>query len=69
MKLLFDQNLSPRLPRMLAVEFAASAHVREFGLARGTDPVVWRTRRRKGLSLHRRMSIFNNAPCAAPRRK
>jgi predicted nuclease of predicted toxin-antitoxin system len=41
MKLLFDQNLSPRLPQMLAVEFPGSAHVREFGLARGADPVVW----------------------------
>jgi|SRR5665213_2054251 len=41
MKLLYDQNLSPRLPRMLAVEFPSSAHVREFGLARGTDPAVW----------------------------
>jgi len=40
MKLLFDQNLSPRLPRLLAAEFPGSAHVREFGLARAADPVV-----------------------------
>ena len=26
---------------MLAVEFPGSAHVREFGLARGADSVVW----------------------------
>ena len=41
MKLLFDQNLSPQLPRLLAVKFPGSAHVREFGLARAADPIVW----------------------------
>ena len=33
-KLHFDQNLSPRLPRMLTLEFPGSADVRELGLAR-----------------------------------
>jgi len=40
-KLLFDQNLSPRLPGMLATEFPCSAHVRTFGLAAVPDPAVW----------------------------
>ena len=32
MKLLFDQNLSPRLPRLLADIYAESDHVRQVGL-------------------------------------
>jgi predicted nuclease of predicted toxin-antitoxin system len=32
MKLLFDQNLSPRLARLLADIFPDSTHVREVGL-------------------------------------
>lgn len=41
MKLLFDQNLSPRLPALLAAEYPGSGHVRWFGLAAAPDPVVW----------------------------
>ena len=41
MKLLFDQNLSPRLPALLVAEYPGSAHVRSFGLAAATDSVVW----------------------------
>lgn len=41
MKLLFDQNLSPRLSGLLKLEFPGSVHVRDFGLARAADPVVW----------------------------
>lgn len=40
MKLLFDQNLSPRLPALLAAEFPGSVHVRDVGLAAAADPVV-----------------------------
>lgn len=41
MKLLFDQNLSPRLPALLADEYPGSAHVREFGMAAAPDLAVW----------------------------
>ena len=41
MKLLFDQNLSPRLPARLAAEYPGSAHVRDFGLQAAPDPLVW----------------------------
>ena len=41
MKLLFDQNLSHHLPRLLAVEYPCSAHVRDFGLSKAADPIVW----------------------------
>lgn len=40
MKLLFDQNLSPRLPAMLAADFPGSIHVRNVGLAAAADPLV-----------------------------
>ena len=42
MKLLFDQNLPPRLPHSLSVEFPDSAHVRDEGLARASDEEIWR---------------------------
>lgn len=41
MKLLFDQNLSPRLAALLAAEYPGSAHVRHAGLASASDPVIW----------------------------
>jgi predicted nuclease of predicted toxin-antitoxin system len=41
MKLLFDQNLSPRLPVLLADLYPGSAHVRELGLKSATDTTIW----------------------------
>ncbi len=41
MKLLFDQNLSPRLPRLLADLYAGSVHVREVGLRDASDAAIW----------------------------
>ena len=41
MKLLFDQNLSDRLLRILADEYPGSVHVRDVGLARADDEEVW----------------------------
>lgn len=41
MKLLFDENLSPRLAHRLADLFPASAHVRDVGLQAADDPSVW----------------------------
>jgi predicted nuclease of predicted toxin-antitoxin system len=41
-KLLFDQNLSDRLLRILANDFPASVHVRHVGLAGADDEDVWR---------------------------
>ena len=42
MKLLFDQNLSPRLLPALADIFPNSNHVRNVGLGRADDDAVWR---------------------------
>ena len=41
MKLLFDQNLSPRLARLLADIFPDSTHVREVGLRDADDSAIW----------------------------
>jgi predicted nuclease of predicted toxin-antitoxin system len=41
MKLLFDENLSPRLAKQLTAEFPGSTHVRDVGLTAAPDPAVW----------------------------
>jgi predicted nuclease of predicted toxin-antitoxin system len=41
MKLLFDENLSPNLPRRLRDLFPDSLHVRDVGMKATIDPVVW----------------------------
>lgn len=41
MKLLFDENLSPKLPRLLAGLFPGSAHVRDCDLLGFPDADVW----------------------------
>jgi predicted nuclease of predicted toxin-antitoxin system len=41
MKLLFDENLSPKLPSRLSDVFPNSLHVREVGMNATIDPVVW----------------------------
>lgn len=42
MKLLFDENLSPRLAEQLADLFPGSRHVRDCGLRGFSDDAVWR---------------------------
>lgn len=41
LRLLFDNNLSWRLVRRLAELYPGSAHVRDVGLERAEDDVVW----------------------------
>ena len=41
MRLLFDQNLSPRLVERLSDVFPGSAHVADLGLDRADDVAVW----------------------------
>jgi len=40
-KLLFDENLSPKLPRLLDDLFPDSIHVRDVGMKATDDPIVW----------------------------
>ena len=42
MKLLFDENLSPKLPKLVAAIYAGSQHVRELGLKGKADEEIWR---------------------------
>lgn len=41
MKLLFDENLSPKLPSRLSDLFPSSIHVRDVGMKATIDPIVW----------------------------
>ncbi|MBI5471649.1 MAG: DUF5615 family PIN-like protein [Ignavibacteriae bacterium] len=41
MKLLFDQHLSPKLPKLLADVFPESKHVSNVGLSEEDDNVIW----------------------------
>jgi len=40
-KLLFDENLSPRLVAGLSDVFPGPVHVRDVGLSRATDAAIW----------------------------
>jgi predicted nuclease of predicted toxin-antitoxin system len=41
MKLLFDENLSPKLPNRLSDLFPNLLHVRDVGMKATSDPIVW----------------------------
>lgn len=51
MKLLFDQNLSPRLVGLLEDLFPGSTHVRDAGLASADDDAVWEHAKQHGLAI------------------
>jgi len=58
MKLLFDQNLSPRLPRLLADIYAESVHVREIGLRDAGDLEIWQYGKVHGYAIVSKDSDF-----------
>jgi predicted nuclease of predicted toxin-antitoxin system len=58
MKLLFDQNLSPRLPRLLADIYPHSAHVREVGLRDSDDKDIWEYAKLNGFVIVSKDSDF-----------
>jgi predicted nuclease of predicted toxin-antitoxin system len=51
MKLLFDENLSPKLPRLIAASFSNSQHVRELGLKGRTDEEIWAFAKTNGFTI------------------
>jgi len=51
MKLLFDENLSPKLPSLIANQFPVSIHVRDCGLKGRPDQAVWEYARANGFTL------------------
>ncbi len=68
MRLLFDENLSPDLPQLLAGSFPDSVHVRVLGIVGADDAVVWAAAAQQGLVLvtkdddFRELSILRGAP-------
>jgi predicted nuclease of predicted toxin-antitoxin system len=50
-KLLFDENLSPKLVRVLADAFPDSAHVDPLGLRGATDVALWNLARDGGFAI------------------
>ena len=69
MKLLFDENLSPKLVVRLADIFPDSLHVRDVGLQAANDPAVWEYARdndlvivSKDADMHQRSFLFGAPP-------
>jgi len=58
MKLLFDENLSPKLPRLLAAAFPGSLHVRDCGLKGCPDEDLWAYARANGFTVISKDSDF-----------
>ena len=68
MKLLFDENVSPRLAAALSGEFPGSVHGRDIGLARATDAAIWVYAPEHGLAILSKDSDFHQMsfPRGAP---
>ena len=69
MKLLFDENLSPKLPHRLSDLFPNSLHVRDVGMKATIDPTVWDYAKNNDLmvvskdaDIHDLSIIFGNPP-------
>ena len=69
MKLLFDENLSPVLPRLLTDLFPNSVHVRNVGMKATDDPIVWNYAKdnnciivSKDVDMHDLSLVFGNPP-------
>ncbi len=68
MKLLFDENLSPKLVQALEPEYPGSAHVRTLGLRGATDDTIWERARQEGYAIvskdndFRQLSFLYGAP-------
>ena len=58
MKLLFDQNLSPHLARLLADIYPDSVHVREVGLREAGDAEIWEYAKANGFAIVSKDSDF-----------
>jgi len=69
MKLLFDENLSPKLPRLFAAKFPGSVHVRDCGMKGFTDEDIWEFARAnnfvivsKGSDFYKRSVLYSDPP-------
>jgi predicted nuclease of predicted toxin-antitoxin system len=59
MKLLFDQNVSPKLATRLADLFPGSAHVDPLGMGSADDSQLWDFARANGLTIVSKDEDFN----------
>jgi predicted nuclease of predicted toxin-antitoxin system len=50
-KLLLDENLSPKLAQALAIEFPGSTHIELLGLRGTSDRVIWEMARDHGYTI------------------
>ncbi|MGB5915312.1 MAG: DUF5615 family PIN-like protein [Phormidesmis sp.] len=69
MKLLFDENLSPKLSNRLSDLFPNSLHVRDVGMKATNAPVVWNYAKDNNLmivledaDMHDLSLVFGNPP-------
>ena len=68
MKLLFDENVSPRLVGLLVGEYPGSTHVRDAGLKGAADSLIWEYARDHGYAIvskdddFRQRSFVEGAP-------
>jgi predicted nuclease of predicted toxin-antitoxin system len=60
MKLLFDQNVSPKLVSRLADLFPGSSHVQSIGLDCADDDRVWEYARLNGFAIVTKDEDYNN---------
>lgn len=60
MKLLFDQNLSPRLVKHLSDLYSESSHVYLLGIDRVSDKEVWEYARREGFLIVTKDADFSD---------
>ena len=58
MKLLFDQNVSPRLSQALSDLYPGSVHVQGLHLDRAPDELLWETAQRESFGIVTRDSDF-----------
>ena len=69
MRLLFNENLSPRLVTLLIDLFPGSVHVRDVGLSSAADDKVWNYTEENGLAIvskdadfHQRSFLLESGP-------
>ena len=69
MKLLFDENLSPKLTRLISASFSDSQHVRELGLKGRADEEIWAFAKANGFTIiskdqdfYQRALLFGSPP-------
>ena len=58
MKLLLDENLSPKLPALIVAQFLGSLHIRDCGLKGATDEAIWESARTNNFTIVSKDSDF-----------